>query len=99
MFYFEHDFSINNSTLPAWDAIDPGWLYMLKSGDLIKVGKTRDPKRRLRDAQTWLPDGEVIGIKPFWNIHEFERTLLCGIANYWHEGEWHRFPMAVATIF
>ena len=38
-------------------------------------------------GQTWLPDGEVIGIKPFWCISEFERTILCGIANFWHEGE------------
>jgi hypothetical protein len=51
-------------------------------------------RRRLREAQTWLPDGEVVGMKPFWTIHQFERTLLCGIANAWHEGEWHRFPDA-----
>jgi hypothetical protein len=95
MLAFEHDFSIKNSPLPGWtrcQPVDPGWLYMLQHGDLIKVGKTTDPKRRLREARTWLPDGEVVGIKPFWTIHEFERTLLCGIANYWHEGEWHRFP-------
>jgi hypothetical protein len=95
MFHLKRDFSIRNSRLPAWyrfDAIDPGWLYMLKHADLIKVGKTKDPKRRLREAQTWLPDCDVIGVKPFWKIHEFERTLLCGIANYWHEGEWHHFP-------
>lgn len=36
--------------------------------------------------------GEIIGIKPFWHLHKFERTLLCGIANFWHEGEWHLFP-------
>jgi hypothetical protein len=63
-------------------------------GLLVKVGKTTDPTRRLRAARTWLPDGEVIGIKPFWNIHVYERTLLCGIANSWFEGEWHRFPDA-----
>ena len=102
MFRLKHDFSIQNSRLPAWyrlEAIDAGWLYMLKHADLIKVGKTKDPKRRLREAQTWLPDCELIGIKPFWKIHDFERTLLCGIANYWHEGEWHRFPEGSAGDF
>jgi hypothetical protein len=39
-----------------------------------------------------LPEGELIGFKPFWNIHDFERTVLCGIANFWIDGEWHRFP-------
>jgi hypothetical protein len=59
---------------------------------LFKVGKTIRPGRRIREARTWLPDGEIIGIKPFWNIDKFERTLLCGLASFWHEGEWHRFP-------
>src|SRR5260370_20979076 len=72
----------------------PGWLYVLKQGDLLKIGKTTDPRRRLREASTWLPNGEVIGIKPFWSIHKYERALLCGIANYWLEGEWHHFPDA-----
>ncbi len=95
MLFQSNDFSIKDSPLPWWTMckeIDPGWLYILRNGDLFKVGKTTHPKRRLREARTWLPTGEVIGIKPFWHVHEFERTLLCGIANFWHEGEWHRFP-------
>ena len=90
-----HDFSIVDTPLPFWtmcQAKDPGWLYILKNGQLFKIGKTIAPKRRLQEARTWLPDGELIGIKPFWCIHKFERTLLCGIANFWHEGEWHQFP-------
>jgi hypothetical protein len=91
----EHDFSIANSPMPWWtrcQAVDPGWLYILRSGEFFKIGKTKHPRRRLKEAQTWLPQGEVAGIKPFWCIHDFERTLLCGIANFWVEGEWHRFP-------
>jgi hypothetical protein len=94
MLILNHDFSIRNTALPPWfkrELTDPGWLYLLKHGSLLKVGKTTDPKRRLREASTWLPDGEIVGMKPFWTIHEFERTLLCGIANYWHHGEWHQF--------
>jgi hypothetical protein len=91
----EHDFSIVNTALPWWtwhEPVDPGWLYILKNGSLFKVGKTTNPRQRLREAQTWLPDGELIGMKPFWSIHIFERTLLCGIANFWYCGEWHKFP-------
>jgi hypothetical protein len=87
--------SIANSPLPPWvtcQPVNPGWLYILSTGELLKIGKTTNPMRRLRQAQTWLPDGEVIGMKPFWFIHEFERTLLCGIANHWYRGEWHKFP-------
>jgi hypothetical protein len=95
MLVADHDFTIANTPFPSWtrcQAVDPGWLYILKSGSLFKIGKTKNPKRRLQEAKTWLPDGEVIGIKPFWYIHDYERTLLCGIANCWYEGEWHQFP-------
>jgi hypothetical protein len=91
----EQDFTIANTPFPPWTMcrpVDPGWLYILKNQGLFKIGKTTDPGRRLREARTWLPDGEIIGVKPFWDIHKFERTLLCGLANCWHEGEWHRFP-------
>ena len=88
------DFSIANTPFPGWFTcaqVDPGWLYILRHGDLYKIGKTTNPKRRMREAQTWLPAGELIGIKPFWEVHTLERTLLCGIANHWLEGEWHAF--------
>ena len=95
MLSLERDFSISSSPFPVWtncQPTNPGWLYVITNGELVKVGKTADPKRRLREARTWLPAGEVVGVKPFWNIHKYERTLLCGIANYWYEGEWHKFP-------
>ena len=70
--------------------LDPGWIYIVKNGDLLKVGKTNDPKRRLREARTWLPDLEVVGIKPFWNISRLERTFHEGCAQFWQAGEWFR---------
>ena len=69
----------------------PAGFISFAVGDLYKIGKTTNPKRRMREAQTWLPAGELIGIKPFWEVHTLERTLLCGIANHWLEGEWHAF--------
>jgi hypothetical protein len=95
MLVLDHNFTIANTPLPLWSRcqpVDPGWLYILRNADLFKAGKTTDPKRRLREARIWLPNGEVIGVKPFWNTHILERTLLCGIANHWLEGEWHQFP-------
>ena len=91
----DRNFKIVNTPLPAWSGVrltEPGWLYMLKNGDLIKIGKTTNPKRRpIRESRTWLPDAEIVGIKPFWEIHHSERLLLCGLANHWYSGE-YRFP-------
>jgi hypothetical protein len=72
--------------------LDPGWLYIVKDGQRFKVGKTKNPKRRLLAARTWLPDLEVVGIKPFWNVGALERGLFAGLAQFWKSGEWHQFP-------
>jgi len=91
-----HDYSVRDTQLPVWAPVwkgDPGWLYVIVNGSgLIKIGKTTNPRRRLKEAQTWIPDGVVAGMKPFWDIHACERTLLCGLAQHWFDGEWHDFP-------
>ena len=70
---------------------DPGWLYVVMSGKLLKVGKTKNPSHRMRDARTWVPNLKIIGVKPFWNVTYLERLLLGGLAQDWHAGEWHYF--------
>ncbi|MDN3275192.1 GIY-YIG nuclease family protein [Frankia sp. RB7] len=73
--------------------IDPGWLYIVRNGPLFKVGKTVNPARRLlKEAKTWLPDLEIVGVKPFWEISSLERQLHSGLADHWYSREWHRFP-------
>src|SRR3954452_25052208 len=69
---------------------DPGWIYIFKNDGLLKVGKTTDPQRRIREARTWLPNMEVLGIKPFWNVGKIEQTLHTGCAPFWHAGEWFK---------
>lgn len=72
---------------------DPGWIYAARSVDLVKIGKTTDPKRRLlREAKTWCPNGldETI-VRPFWNIGRIEYSLHSALAEHWHRGEWHKF--------
>ena len=78
---------------------DPGWLYLMKNGDLYKIGRTKKPARRIREAKTWLPHVKVLAMKPFWNVGELERMLHEGLANYWHEGEWFRIPDAQVADF
>jgi hypothetical protein len=72
---------------------DGGWIYAVRSGEFVKVGKTTDPHRRLlREAKTWCPNGldEIIA-KPFWNITKLEYSLHTSLAEHWHRGEWHKF--------
>jgi hypothetical protein len=71
---------------------NPGWLYVLKNGRQFKVGKTVNPKQRLRAARTWLPAFDWVAAKPFWNIDVLEQKLLAGLAQVWVSGEWHEFP-------
>jgi hypothetical protein len=72
--------------------LDPGRLYIVKDNGRFKVGKTTNPRRRLLAAKTWLPNFELVGVKPFWNVGELERELLAGLAQFWIGGEWHAFP-------
>jgi hypothetical protein len=52
----------------------------MRAGDLFKIGKTKNPKRRIKDALTWIPDIEVVAMKPFWNISALERMIHEGLS-------------------
>lgn len=73
--------------------VDPGWVYAVKTGIFVKVGKTTNPNRRLfKDANTWSPEPfEIVGVKPFWNIRRIEYSLHCALAEHWHRAEWFKF--------
>lgn len=69
--------------------VDPGYIYLVSNGDLIKIGKTNHPLRRLKkEARTWLPDLEIIAVKPFWGVTQTERDLHTALSSYWYHGEW-----------
>jgi len=69
-----------------------GWIYLVKNGHLYKIGTTTNPQRRLhKDAKTWLPDMQILAVKPFFNAKELERDLHTGLAMQWYSGEWFKF--------
>ena len=70
------------------DRRNPGWLYLVENGRLLKIGKSRNPRKRLRDAKTWLPDMKILGVKPFWSYSNLEASLQIGLSRYWVGGEW-----------
>ncbi|WP_417832418.1 GIY-YIG nuclease family protein [Terasakiella sp.] len=69
---------------------DPGWIYIIKNGDLYKIGKTTNPKKRIQEARTWVPDLEVLAVKPFWQVSVVEQHIHQGLAQYWYDREWFR---------
>ncbi|MEE9428842.1 MAG: GIY-YIG nuclease family protein [Paracoccaceae bacterium] len=64
---------------------------MVRSGSKLKIGRTKNKKDRMRQAKTWLPDGEVVGIKPFRDHKNLENYLHLGLAQFWYKGEWYDF--------
>ena len=71
--------------------VDPGWVYMIEYAGRLKVGTTRSPEKRLKDARTWLPGLKVIGMKPFWSAKYLENRLHVGLSQFWVEQEWFDF--------
>ena len=81
------------TVMPVWriHRVDPGYLYIIQSHSMYKIGKTVHSTARLRAARTWLPDMEVVGIKPFWQVSYPERALHAGFARHWYDKEWFEF--------
>lgn len=70
---------------------DPGFIYLLEDRGRYKIGRTKSPKHRLSVAKTWVPDFEMIGMKPFWFHSELETYVHVGLANFSYKGEWFDF--------
>ncbi|MBV9014930.1 MAG: GIY-YIG nuclease family protein [Alphaproteobacteria bacterium] len=67
---------------------DPGYIYIIENGRRYKIGKTKSKTTRIRAAKTWLPDMQLVGIKPFWNVGFVEKCIHVGFAHSWYDGEW-----------
>tara|TARA_X000001316_G_C910523_1_gene25970 strand:- start:129 stop:599 length:471 start_codon:yes stop_codon:yes gene_type:complete len=68
--------------------IDPGYIYIFENDGKYKIGKSINPAARIKTAKTWLPDMNVVGIKPFWNVSRIERLLHVGMSISWYDREW-----------
>lgn len=77
------------STKQATPQSYPGRVYLIRSGDLYKIGKTDTPDRRYMEIQRTVP-GKIE------EIHILETDDPAGIESYWHRrfsekrraGEW-----------
>jgi hypothetical protein len=60
-------------------------VYLIKSGDSIKVGSTADLRDRMGDYSTHNHDWRLIGVRSFTDLSkakEFEEEMLTGFAEY-----------------
>ena len=78
------------SIIPLWGIprVDAGYIYIIEVDGRLKIGKSKHKATRIRAAKTWLPNMKLVGVKPFWLISEFEKSLHIGLAQWWYEGEW-----------
>ena len=71
--------------------IDPGFIYVIQHTEMLKIGRSINPRKRIKEAKTWIPDMRIIGIKPFWNHREKENSIHIGLAQFWKQSEWYDF--------
>jgi len=80
-----------NSSGELGTSIVDGYVYLLKSGDHYKIGRSDEIERRVKEVRTQMPESLVL-------THTIRTDDPSGIERYWHDrfqhrranGEWFR---------
>ena len=75
-------------------------LYLLRMGDLVKVGRSMDIQRRLGEHRRNNPWGEISLVATFENSGFVESWVLKALSMHERRSEWVRctVPQALAAI-
>lgn len=79
-------------TLPKKSGVK-GFIYLIESGGLYKLGRTRRLESRMSTYRTENPHGiTFLSSKEVHDYVKYEKRLLEKYKEYQHRGEWFAFP-------
>ena len=65
-----------------------GYIYIIKSGNLYKIGKSKDPKNRIKAIKISNPQLETIIYEKVFNYNTIEKHLHNSYKSRRRQGEW-----------